>query len=197
MSGVNRSNEELKNFFSFLAGDENNTLDVADASLLIFGLENYGLPLTNTEIQKIKNEIDEKKSQEGKITFEDFKSLWDTNINTKLNKKEVTENVNQLIFEFLENSEYTKDRRKQDENYEPKLDVIQLYTMMEQLGVFKEILFDEKTNNESDKKDSKSEEDQKKDLVKKMIENLAANGEEVTSQDLEYLIEVFLSNYQN
>jgi len=201
MTTPNRSNEELREFFSFLAGSDETIIEVADASLIIFGLENYGIPLSSNAIQKLKNEIEERKSKaEGKISFDDFKTLWHANINNNFNIKEVTANMNQLITEFLENSDVTKEMRNKEEFYVPKLDKDQLMGMMEKLGVFQEISIDSKKKIESDKNELEPESDMntnmhlKREHVYDMIESLASNGKEVSIHDLEFLISQYLES---
>jgi len=89
----NDENEPLRNLYYFLGNNQS----LAKKGSILFGLENYGLNLEPDDFQKIKLDI-ERKSKNGDITFEDFKSCWE---DSKNKESYDTKDINIKLFNLL------------------------------------------------------------------------------------------------
>lgn len=196
----NRANEEeLRNLFNFLGGDEKNSnSDSVSANHLLFALENYGLPFPEESIRVMKNEIEKIiKSGGGLISFEEFKQLWHINVDQKFNTKDLTAHLYAILSEFLEEREENKIQRIKKPGYDIKLDEDQLLWLMEQLGVFEETPEEDDADSQTTKKKRKNSgvsTQKNTKTVKNMIESLSMNGKDVTLKDFEFLIGQYLQH---
>ena len=195
----NRANEEeLRNLFNFLGGDEKNSnSESVSANHLLFALENYGLSFPEESIRVMQNEIEKIiKIGGGLISFEEFKQLWHINVDQKFNTKDLTAHLYVILTEFLEEREENKIQRIKKPGYDIKLDEDQLLWLMEQLGVFEETPEEDDDSQNSPKKRKNSGVSAQKNTktVKNMIESLSMNGKDVTLKDFEFLIGQYLQH---
>ena len=156
--------EELRTLFNFLGGEQNGKSDNLKAYDIKFGLENYGLPLSEEVVKSMKLAID-KKARNDLISFQDFKSLWEASAAPSSNSN-VAKYMYHLLFECIKTSTQDKGGLKLDSK-----------NLLKVLCVFGII----------------DESDEKKDgIAKEMIKCLASNGEYVVLKDFERLIDHFM-----
>ena len=86
------SDDELRELFNFLAGNEKGKTEIATREIIIFGLKNYALGIPQEELEYIIKMIQEKKS-DYTISFEEFKSLWISNIKRELDLRKFAEHL--------------------------------------------------------------------------------------------------------
>ena len=89
----NDESEPLKNLYMFLGNNQ----PLAKKNAIIFGLENYGLNIDEEDFQRLKHDI-ERKSKNGDITFDDFKSCWEE---SKTKETYETKDLNIKLFNLL------------------------------------------------------------------------------------------------
>ena len=187
---VKSNEEEIKNLFYFLGGEEMiHNKDALKASNVIYGLENYGLPLPIESIRILKNELEKKsKIKEGYITLDDFKSLWLANVDSKVQNKDLTNHMYHLMLEFLEEREENKFDKYNKPNYELKVDENQLASLLESLGILEDTPEENQSEIIRDHRSKKKIENKNRAVAKEMIKSLALNGHDVTINDFEFLI---------
>lgn len=128
--------EEIKNLFYFLADEEKSTApEKLKVTNLIFGLENYGLPIPQNSARILKHEM-EKKSEDGMITFDNFKSLWVANVEKKVPSRELTKHLFNTMGELLHENE--KVEPKMFGNKLEKIDKETLIELLKVLGLDQE-----------------------------------------------------------
>ena len=103
------SEDELRELFDFLAGNEHHKTEIATREIIIFGIKNYALGIPQEEAEYIIKMIQEKKS-DFTISFEEFKTLWTTNIKRELDLRKFAEHLmmdirDKIGSEFCENNE--------------------------------------------------------------------------------------------
>ena len=86
------SEDELRELFDFLAGNEHHKTEIATREIIIFGIKNYALGIPQEEAEYIIKMIQEKKS-DFTISFEEFKTLWTTNIKRELDLRKFAEHL--------------------------------------------------------------------------------------------------------
>ena len=103
------SEDELRELFDFLAGNEHHKTEIATREIIIFGLKNYALGIPQEELEYIIKMIQEKKS-DFTISFEEFKTLWTTNIKRELDLRKFAEHLmtsikDKIGIQYCENNE--------------------------------------------------------------------------------------------
>ena len=96
------SDDELRELFNFLAGNEKGKTEIATREIIIFGLKNYALGIPQEELEYIIKMIQEKKS-DYTISFEEFKSLWISNIKRELDLRKFAEHLMTSIKDKIRN----------------------------------------------------------------------------------------------
>ena len=96
------SEDELRELFDFLAGNEHHKTEIATREIIIFGLKNYALGIPQEEAEYIIKMIQEKKS-DYTISFEEFKSLWISNIKRELDLRKFVEHLMNSIKDKIGN----------------------------------------------------------------------------------------------
>jgi hypothetical protein len=185
----NGPDDDLKNLFFFLgkkditevAQSSNEEIEVED---LKFGLRNYGLGLSPELTNHLEDEV-KKKINKQKISFDEFKILWENSIKIKedFKKGDVKDMSNKMYYLIFEMMDYLKEGKE-----ELRLDENKLKEVLIKL----EILHDEE-----DSSDKKSEIEKNNLItVRKMISLYASNGEYVTLKDFEDLVKDYLNSDQ-
>ena len=103
------SEDELRELFDFLAGNEHQKTEIATREIIIFGIKNYALGIQQEEAEYIIKMIQEKKS-DFTISFEEFKTLWTTNIKRELDLRKFAEHLmtsikDKIGIQYCENNE--------------------------------------------------------------------------------------------
>jgi Ca2+-binding EF-hand superfamily protein len=103
------SEDELRELFDFLAGNEHHKTEIATREIIIFGIKNYALGIPQEEAEYIIKMIQEKKS-DFTISFEEFKTLWTTNIKRELDLRKFAEHLmtsikDKIGIQYCENNE--------------------------------------------------------------------------------------------
>lgn len=81
-----KTDEELRNLFFFLSSSTKTNGENVSKESLIYGLENFGLPIPSEKIVSMKNQIS-KINMEAFISYEEFKQMWTTNIDFAIDSK--------------------------------------------------------------------------------------------------------------
>lgn len=171
--------EELRNFFCFLASDrEFSNVEKIKAEDLAFGVDCYLHGLSEVAKRRLKEQIF-LKSKDQHISYEDFKNLWYTNfeLGQEISVKEATNEVFNLMTEFLGKN------RLMD-----KIGVEDLDKLLEDLDIGYYNKNDENENSEVNKKEKR------KKAVDDMIDSLDNDNDKfVTKKDFEYIMMEYLN----
>jgi hypothetical protein len=202
MKSKNMNDEEITNLFLFL-GNEENAKDTVKASNVLFGIENYGLPLTPRTIKDLKSEIEKKKTFDGNIAFDDFKSLWIAKVDHKLSPKELAGHFWNLMIETLEKGTYKNNYDKS----EGRIDISMNKNIksdklnVKELKILLNILELDKLAPEETKKDNRKntiESNNTKDIgmiAEEMIKILDGHDDDcITIKDFEFVVSEYLNS---
>lgn len=175
----NINDEELRNLFAFLGGEANK--ENLKSTNVIFGLENYALPISPENIKVIKAEI-KRKAKDGHIAYEDFKSLWSANIDLKVPAKDMALHFFNIMTELLENTPQVKEVIKNDPNFKlEKINKAMLEDLLTMLSVM-----DETPEQEEEVEDKTASLNRRSVSVKKKVAHLKMS---VTSSNMNAKVE--------
>ena len=125
------NDEEIHNLFYFL-GDENpkSKKEKIKSADIIFGLENYGLPIPAENIKLLKYDI-ERRTKDDQISIDEFKTLFTANVDTKVPTKDLTSHMFGMMREIL------KGKDADHANYQQidKIDKKSLIKLLEVLNI--------------------------------------------------------------
>lgn len=214
---LSTSDEEIRNLFFFLA-DENPSSNKEKLKItdLIYGLENYGLPLSNDSLRMIKNQI-EKNSQDGFLLYEEFKILWMNNIDNKsLNVKELTNQMYNMMIELINEDNTSVDLKidkfmlnklihlleintvKDEENedaHDKKLSLAATRDFKQRPSMVRRSITKDKFKSTPD---ALYDQNEMEVIVKEMIHSIDTDNDEMVSiKDFEFLITEYLNRFKN
>ncbi len=173
------SEEELRNFFCFLASDkEFSNVEKIKADELVFGVDCYLHGLSEVAKRRLKEQI-YNKSKDTMISYEDFKNLWITNFETgqEISVRDSTNEVFNLITEYLGKNRLID-----------KIGEEELETLLVELDIPYYNKNDENENNENNKKIKL------KKTIDDMIDCIDADNDRlVTKKDFEYIMNEYLN----
>lgn len=171
--------EELRNFFCFLASDkEFSNVEKIKAEELAFGVDCYLHGLSEVAKRRLKEQI-YNKAKDQMISYEDFKNLWITNFDEKqdISIKEATNEVFNIISEYLGYDRLIKEITEDH---------------LEQLLVELDIPYYNK-NDENENTEEKRKAKLRK-TINDMIECIDSDNDgKISKKDLEFIIGEYLS----
>lgn len=198
------ADEEIKNLFYFLGGSQHTSSikETQKCSNLVFGLENYGLPIPADILRVIVIELEKKsKSKDGTITFEEFKTLWLANIETKFKISDLSKNLYDLIFEFISERDENLKEKHVNSKLETKLGYKELAWLLESMQLFDTDVSEEFQNDTKGINVRRhfntaygTGRNKYEELAKEMIKTLAIDGEFILYKDFEFLIGQYLNS---
>lgn len=170
------SEEELRNFFGFLAyNSEYSNLEKMKAEELAFGVDCYLTGLSDEAKLKLKEQIYDK-AKDQMISYEDFKNLWITNldIGRDVSTRDATNEIFNLISEYLGKGKLIDKITRKD-----------LETLIHDLEIPITSKLDEKF-------ESQKEQEILDNVITEMIECVSDNSESISKKEFELIMMEYL-----